>query len=235
MIDLHDETARETVEAELRQVDGVTAVRLVPGYEREVDEVHVLVAEGRSPKHVVRDLQSVFLASFDITTDHRVFSVVSLGDRTISSFQRGRLRLESVTTQLIGGTVAVTVALHDPDGIDAEGYATGDPSRRGRVRAAANATLDAVLELANHEYHLQITGSEVVEIHGEHVAVALVRVVGRRRTDLVTGSAPVEADVVESMVRATLDATNRLDARSATSGATSTAGAGSDGDRDATG
>ena len=67
------------VEAELCRLPDVAAVRIVAdGVGRPV-EVHVLAHTGKQPKQVVRDVQSVALASFGIELDRRIVSVVQLG------------------------------------------------------------------------------------------------------------------------------------------------------------
>ena len=76
--DLHDPRQREEVERELCQVPGVVGARLVPGFEREVDELHVLTTLARAPKQTVRDVQTLLMARFGVTTDHRVVSVVQI-------------------------------------------------------------------------------------------------------------------------------------------------------------
>ena len=43
-----------------------------------VREVHVLSDQSRTPKQIVRDIQSALLARFQLTLDHRIISVAQI-------------------------------------------------------------------------------------------------------------------------------------------------------------
>ena len=71
-VDLH------TVENEITRLPEVVACRIVADSVGHPVEVHVLAHPGKHPKQVVRDVQSVALASFDVDIDRRIVSVVQL-------------------------------------------------------------------------------------------------------------------------------------------------------------
>ena len=73
------------VEAELCRLPDVAAVRIVADSVGRPVEVHVLAHTGKQPKQVVRDVQSVALASFGIELDRRIVSVVQLGPNGAST------------------------------------------------------------------------------------------------------------------------------------------------------
>lgn len=210
-VDLHDGEQRRRVEEAMREVGGVLAVRLVPGYERPVDEAHVLVELDRSPKHVVRDLQSLLMASFDLPTDHRVFSVVQLDEGTDMGGPTPRVALTETAVVTRGGSVEVEVEIADTDGGVTTGSAVGGPALTSRTRTAGQAALVAVSQLAGEGVEAHLEGVEVLDVFGAAVALSLVRV--RRdggESQLVSGSAPVRNDTVDAVVRSTLDAMNRV-------------------------
>ena len=64
----------------VRQINGVRAASVVTGPDAIPTEIHVLAATGKAPKQVVRDVQSLALARFDLDVDHRIVSVVQIGD-----------------------------------------------------------------------------------------------------------------------------------------------------------
>ena len=68
------------VEAELCRLPDVTAVRLVADPIGRPLELHVLAHAGKPAKQIVRDVQSVALASFGLEVDRRIVSVVQLSD-----------------------------------------------------------------------------------------------------------------------------------------------------------
>ena len=70
------------LEESIRQIPGVRAVSVVTDAHAQPTEVHVLAAPGKPAKQVVRDVQSLAMAQFDIDLDHRIVSVVQIEDES---------------------------------------------------------------------------------------------------------------------------------------------------------
>lgn len=68
------------VERELCRIPEVRAARIVADTSGNPVEVHVLASVGKHAKQVVRDIQSVAMATVGLTLDHRIVSVVQLDD-----------------------------------------------------------------------------------------------------------------------------------------------------------
>ncbi len=68
------------LEDSLRQIPGIRAASVVTGPDSHPTEVHVLASPGKPAKQVVRDVQSVAMAQFDLDIDRRIVSVVQLGE-----------------------------------------------------------------------------------------------------------------------------------------------------------
>src|SRR6185436_6551044 len=68
------------LEDALRHIQGVRAASVVTGPDAVPTEVHVLADPGKPAKQVVRDVQSLAMARYDIDIDHRIVSVVQMGD-----------------------------------------------------------------------------------------------------------------------------------------------------------
>ena len=66
------------LEQDLLRVPGVRSARVIGG--DVPTEIHVVTTSKRSPKQVVRDVQSLAAAGFGIPIDHRIVSVVQLDD-----------------------------------------------------------------------------------------------------------------------------------------------------------
>jgi hypothetical protein len=207
--DLHDPAQRATVEAALGAVPGVLAARLVPGFDREVDELHVLTSLEKGPKQTVRDIQSTLMARFGITTDHRVISVVQLEeDDAPAAMPSRRVLIDAVTVTQQGLTSAVEVVLRDGDA-ELVGHSTGPASNSGRRRATGRATLEAILPLLAANRMVELEGAEVTEILGRRVALCLVHFHAVTGGSTVCGSAMVRDDESEAIARSVLDAVNR--------------------------
>ena len=67
------------LERELCRLPEVSAARIVADRVGRPTEIHILAHGSKHPKQVVRDVQSVALASFGIEVDRRIVSVVQLG------------------------------------------------------------------------------------------------------------------------------------------------------------
>src|SRR5256885_16510397 len=71
------------VERELCRIPEVNAARIVTNADELPVEVHILASPEKHAKQVVRDIQSVAMASFGLDLDRRLISVVPLaGEKT---------------------------------------------------------------------------------------------------------------------------------------------------------
>lgn len=208
-IDLHDPSVRRQVEQSLTTIPGVRAARLVPGFDREVDELHVVAAVDRAPKQIVRDVQSALVARYGVTTDHRVVSVVQFDDDTIESDTAREVRIRRVHVGRDGlrSTVEVVIGAGEQELV---GQDDGPSSGPGRRRAIARATLQALRPLLPEDRAIEVEGVDVALVLGHQVAVCLLHVHSSSGSGTRCGSAMVIDDEAQAVARAVLDATNRL-------------------------
>jgi hypothetical protein len=76
---------RPDLEAALRNIQGIRAASVVTNGKSEPTEIHILAMSGKAPKQIVRDVQSLAMAQFDLDIDHRIVSVVQLEDSDLGS------------------------------------------------------------------------------------------------------------------------------------------------------
>ena len=81
------------LEDELQKVSGITGARVVG--DDAPTEIHIVAGPGRTPKQLVRDVQSLAAASFDMQIDHRIVSIVQLDEE-----MKEDLEAEMTTEQL---------------------------------------------------------------------------------------------------------------------------------------
>jgi hypothetical protein len=218
------------LEEDLQRVPGVRNARVV-GVESP-SEIHIVATPERSPKQVVRDVQSLASAGFGLTIDHRIVSVVQLADDDMEATAAPeatpraapespsevlvdpaadqRPLLESVVLASKGVSGWVKVTLRWPDGTTTEGAGATTASREARARGATIALLRA-LEPALSERGAKLDVEQVL-IHrigsGECVLVRGLFSEGGTNTPVV-GSALIYDDVASAAVRALLHAINR--------------------------
>ncbi|MDQ3958091.1 MAG: hypothetical protein M3273_07190 [Actinomycetota bacterium] len=220
------------LEAELKKIAGVKNARIIGTDGPE--EIHIVASATRSPKQVVRDVQSLAAAGFGLPIDHRIVSVVQLEDAeppappstikldqpqeapqpvTVGApvpHEDRRPVLERVVLGTRGNAGWVEVGLKWPDGTETDGSGTAGASRETRARGAAKALVNA-LEPVLSERGTQLELDQVI-IHrmdsADSVFVRATFFEGGTITPVV-GSAIVHDDVASAAVRALLHAVNR--------------------------
>jgi hypothetical protein len=203
------------VEREICRLPDVSIARIVVDDIGAVTEVHIVAKEGKHPKQIVRDVQSVALASFGIEIDRRVISVVQLDHVNDGPEQCEvpRPSIVGITAESSGLRSFVKVALA-LESIEAIGYAEGSIATTARHRLVAIATIDALRQLESSAASIDIDHAQVVRI-GEHdIAVVTIVFIDPPSEHVVVGSALVRAQQdADAVARAVLDATNRRLAR----------------------
>jgi hypothetical protein len=206
-----DELDLAEVEREICRLPDVSIARLVAEPDGRVSEVHVVAHAGKHPKQIVRDVQSIALASFGLELDRRVISVVQLGAAALEDrlLPDPRPLIVAITAEASGlrSLVRVTLA-RDED--EAVGFAEGSVATTARHRLVATATVDALRQLEPAAECIDVDHAQIVRIGAHDIAVVTIVFVVPPAEQLVSGSAIVrpqqEADAV---ARAVLDATNR--------------------------
>jgi len=214
------------LEDSLRHIPGVKAASVVTGPDAVPTEVHVLAAPGKPAKQVVRDVQSLALARFDIDIDHRIVSVVQMGDDEVravdvvsvsetSPTEDAQEASEPVVRPSIaaiavrsghGETVAsVTLAIGEQM---FEGISQGPAGQSHRARLVAAATLDAVSELLGQP--CEVESAAIIATGSREIALSVLTVmVPRTGEHVFTGAAVVRGDGADAVVRSVLAALNR--------------------------
>lgn len=196
------------LEETLTRLESIDAVRIV-GSGDDIKEIHVLAAQDRSPKQVVRDVQSLAMARFGVNVDRRVVSVVQIAPEVIRKNTSERPGFAGITESTDGSRVTVTVALRFHDS-DFAGTATGPGVVSAKQRLIGEATLQAVeVMLDDDALPLALDAIGTASVGMRSVTIAVI--VGARglAEEISVGSALSDDDENEATVRAVLDALNR--------------------------
>lgn len=205
----------EAFEEELSTLPGVRAARVVTTAGGRVTEIHLVAEGGKAPKQLVRDVQTIALAKFDLRIDHRIVSVVQFGDDPIpATAPASRPALATVSWTTDGTRSTCRIEIDGADGL-VMGEADGGATSRSRARLAAAATVDALRNAKTLDSDTTLDVADVLVTELSERRVALVMLVRLRGTaeELLVGSALVRSDESDAVARATLDAFSRhLDA-----------------------
>lgn len=198
----------EQVEHVIRQLREVLSARVVVDKTGAIQEIHVLVSSDRSPKQVVRDIESALLASHGIVVDHRKISVAQM-QGALLRFARNRLRVADVELT-INGTKAEAVVHLQRGSHTFTGQAAGQGSQANQLRLIANATVRAVEQACRMTDQIAIEDiNPNVMVASRQIVIAVVNMLSQYGEDVLTGSALVRNDVNRAVVNAILDALNR--------------------------
>jgi hypothetical protein len=213
-------------EEALRQIPGVRAVSVVTGPDAVPTEIHVVASHSKAPKQVVRDVQSLAIASYDLDIDHRIISVVQFDDGSVSDLG-GVIRLPDTPSAAdqpmrepavrpVIGSIAIRTTGSEADAsvvitngeASYEGRSIGPSAMSHRHVLIARATLDAIGELLGLPTEVEF--ATVSTMGNRRVATCIVQVAIPRVGELVvTGSALVRSDEADAIARSVLDALNR--------------------------
>ncbi|MFL6180852.1 MAG: hypothetical protein ACJ73J_00945 [Actinomycetes bacterium] len=220
------------LEESIRQIPGVRAASVVTDAQAQPKEVHVLAAPGKPAKQIVRDVQSLAMAQYDIDLDHRIVSVVQIEDEATDEegapsdlseaseppLLPGEAVMEEVEAQArpviteigvrsTGAEIEVEVRLQLDDDTFV-GMERGAAAASARARLVASATISALDELLG--VPAAVESAAVVETGTHSVAlVVLTLSVPRVGAQSVAGSAVVRGDESDAVARAVLAAVNR--------------------------
>jgi hypothetical protein len=208
------------LEDSLRQIPGIKAASVVTGPDAVPTEVHVLAAPGKAAKQVVRDVQSLALTRYDIDIDHRIVSVVQIGDDPIEvvlpadtlSPDEGsetiiRPAIAAIMVRSGGGVTEASVTLAAAEQLF-EGKAQGPAGQSHRSRIVAMATLDAIDDLLGQT--CEVESATVVTTGNREVALSVLTLMAPRTGEQVlTGCAIVRGDEADAVARSVLSALNR--------------------------
>lgn len=209
----------DIVEQELRRIPEVRAARIVCDDGGVPVEVHVLATLGKHAKQVVRDVQSVAIASQGLEIDHRIVSVVQLEEPLAPARDgataapappvRMALHVESVTMDRGELRCSASVRLRVGDQT-VEAKAEGSVASIAARRVIADATLAALAQLDPSVASTSVESASLVRVGERDIAIAVLSVMVPPYEELVTGSALVGiAGPEEAVVRAVLDASGR--------------------------
>ncbi len=189
-----------TIEETLLTIPGIREVRVLRETSSELGEIHIIASPRRSPKKIVRDIESVLVVRFGYRIDYRRISLVQLPDSIISD----RITLDRVEQ------------IQQPDGVYFEvDLVNGLQRFTGRVvcgedtaLAASRATVAAMNAMFAPLAPLELAGVQCAAFGPRQVVTVYVTYQDASQ-EHVLGTTFVRSSVAEAAARSVLAATNR--------------------------
>ena len=176
----------------------------------EIEEIHVLSDTFRTPKQIVRDIQSLFQAQFQKDIDHRIISVAQIESElnpTTKHYPRFLIEAITVAKKRDQTDVEVTLSL---DGKMFIGKQVTLKDNYDVYRGIAQATVNSIAIANDSRQKYTILDVRFSEIAGERMAISCVSL--SSPSNIIcrcTGTAFSSDDDSVAIVKATLSAVNR--------------------------
>ena len=225
MISLSSER-RRAVESLLNRLAGVSSARVETGPEGQVEAIHVISTGSLSVTQLARNIESALLAALNLELDPRLLSVVPLKDDQEAAEEpeppafappdppeapdprERRVRLLHIAFEQDRFKITARVQL-GWEGRIIHGSSEDTDTAKGRMTAAARATLNALEQVTERRVAFFLEGLEAHTTFERTIVVASLRLVSEfRKADLV-GCATVEEDPNHASAQAVLGAVNR--------------------------
>jgi len=196
------------IENIIAQVKGVTSARVV--YEGgNIVEIHVLADGSRSPKQVVRDIESAVLVKLGLTVDHKCISVAQLSsDEAALPVNEMRLKLARIGYFVSGAESSVSITISVDEELF-EASASGSKIGHNRLRLAAKATLLAMEKYLGAEKMFVLSEVSKIIVAGHNAIITVISFYRDSREEALLGAALTYGDDLEATAKSILDALNR--------------------------
>jgi hypothetical protein len=198
-------------EAVVRRLRGVSAARVELGDDGRIDQVHVLGSADRTPRALAADVVAALGAELSVTLEPAQVRIATLREGQTEpgpAPTRARLKVVGLSVSVIRDSLEARVRL-EHEGLMYEGAATGPSGAANGPQVVGLATLRAVELYLRSEGVFQLKLATIVTLATQQVAVVLIAWTGPEE-DLFSGAAIVRDDPRDAVVRAVLDAVNRI-------------------------
>ena len=196
----------------MSSLNGVMAARTILNDQDEIIEIHILSDLSKSPKQLVRDIQSAIMAAFGIEIDYKLISIAQVNSNMVvpATTIDPRLTIRKIVISLDANNLETTVVLGFEDKTF-EGSCKGPLTGRNRVFSAANACLNALKTYLGPAFNITMLDLQRNTIAGNECFVIALSLVEPTGEAILYGIAPIASPEteVQAAVMTVLSALNR--------------------------
>lgn len=198
----------QLIEKTIEKLDSVISSKIILGGNEEIQEIHVVSNGLRGAKQIVRDIQSVLIATYNIQIDHKIISIAEIQDERLKKVQ-SRLKLVSISHDNKGQKVAIKVSLDNNSHVF-ENATMGINTSRNIDRMLVDVTLKTVEDAYGYEDTFILEDIKLVNVSMDKVIIVVITCIKDGYIKRLCGSSLIKLDYKEAVVKATLDALNRF-------------------------
>ncbi len=190
----------------ISRVPGVHAVKVVDD-SNGIQEIHVITGSDKSPKQMVRDIETVILATTGMRIDRKVISIAQVqGDAPAKKILP--YRLEKIDIQNIDDrNVRISVSVEHGEE-EFYGEISGSKTSRNVPRLIGNAILNALSEV--HDFAISFDDSTEVYLVGKRFIVVHLTKQYNGYEESVIGTAIIESNFEKAVAEAVLDGFRKI-------------------------
>jgi len=205
----------EAIEEIILSLDGIVSAKINSSELGEILEVHILTTSERSPKQVVRDIESAVFSTLSFKIDHRKISVAQMkGDennlQAIIPTTQKRFRFEKMHFNYdhrLKCGVKVELSFN---GSNYSGLWEEADTANNKLRACCKSTLMALESYLDGKCIFSLEGVKVINVFDADIVVVNIKAIGSTLFKTLVGSAVIQEDQNRAAVLAILNATNRF-------------------------
>lgn len=187
------------------KIEGVNYVKVISEGDA-LKEIHILASNLRSPKQIVRDIESSLIAVFDYRIDRKIISIAQI--QVDDQQGLGRIKYDGITVEVKGNNIDCTVRL-EYEGDEYSTSLTAVKTIANRYRIVAKTTIAVVEIILGQPSIFDIQDVILTKSRDVTFISVLVNIIIEDKEEIMVGSAVITEDANEATVKATLDAINR--------------------------
>ncbi len=189
----------------INKIDGVINSKVVLD-NNELSELHILANNFRSPKQIVRDIETVLLTSYNYKIDRKIISVAQI--QTEYDEKLKRIVFDGISLKTSGNMAECTVTLN----YEEEEYSVtekGIKTLSNQRKIIADTTMRVIEKILGQASIFEVIDVIVTENHRVTFVSVLISILNNGIEETMVGSAVVKNDLNEAIVKASLSAINR--------------------------
>lgn len=191
----------------LREIKDIVSAEVKTDPEGKLSEIRVVSKADKSPKEIVRDIESTLIAFLGAQTDLEKTCVSQIKDER-GLLTKAPLKIKGISTCKTQQNLEVKVLLEDSLGRVFEGKAKGAASFKSQVSTTAHATINAIQLCMGNSFVIALDDICNYKIGNIDAISVLVSVLAQGKEEHLLGCALVVNDIYEGASQAVLNAIN---------------------------
>lgn len=204
------------IEKFLKNLNGILFAKIILSEDQDIKEIHIITNHSSSPKKVIRDIESLLLAKYNIEVDYRKISIAQVNEDEMNNGHNPneskpitRLKISNVAISNKGNHFEAVVDFEN-DEKKYSGKMSGVNWEKNHEYLIAKAALEGINKFLEGLVFFQIDEIKEIKMESDKkLVIVSIDLIDSKRKENLVGSAMVDGDFGYAVVRAILKAVNR--------------------------